>query len=74
MYKLKKTLYGIKQAPQASYHIIDAYTLKEEFQKCPYEHTLFTKIEARGKMLMVCLYVNDLSYSGNESVMLEKFK
>ncbi|KAH9735189.1 hypothetical protein KPL71_017659 [Citrus sinensis] len=74
VYKLKKALYGLKQAPRAWYSHIDAYFLKEGFRKCPYEHTLYTKIGDDGKMLMVCLYVDDLIYTGNDRVMFEKFK
>ncbi|GKV04614.1 hypothetical protein SLEP1_g16757 [Rubroshorea leprosula] len=43
VYKLKKALYGLKQAPRAWYSRIDAYFLKEGFQKCLYEHTLYIK-------------------------------
>ncbi|GLU09096.1 hypothetical protein SLE2022_259720 [Rubroshorea leprosula] len=73
VYKLKRALYGLKQAPRAWYSRIEAYFLKEGFQKCPYEHTLFTKTEG-GKMLIVCLYVDDLIYTGNDKAMFDKFK
>lgn len=73
VYKLKKALYGLKQAPRAWYSRIDAYFLKEGFKKCPYEHTLFIKFDG-GKMLIVCLYVDDLIFTENDSVMFEKFK
>ena len=43
--KLNKALYGLKQAPRAWYNHIETQFLKEGFQKCPYEHTLFIKIE-----------------------------
>ncbi|XP_019179192.1 PREDICTED: uncharacterized protein LOC109174409 [Ipomoea nil] len=42
--------------------------------KCPYEHTLFVMVGEGGKMLIVCLYVDDLVYTGNDSVMFEMFK
>ncbi|KAJ7954712.1 Retrovirus-related Pol polyprotein from transposon TNT 1-94 [Quillaja saponaria] len=74
VYKLKKALYGLKQAPQAWYSRIDKYFLEESFEKCPYEHTLFVKNEDGGKMLLVCLYVDDLIFTGNDVVMFEKFK
>nr|XP_016479378.1 PREDICTED: uncharacterized mitochondrial protein AtMg00810-like [Nicotiana tabacum] len=45
----------------------------ESFTKCPYEHTLYTKIEDE-KLVIVCLYVDDLIYAGNDSALLEKFK
>jgi len=55
VYKLKKALCGLRQAPRAWYSRIEAYFLKTGFQKCPYEHTLFVKLRDGGKMLIVCL-------------------
>ncbi|EOY20985.1 Cysteine-rich RLK (RECEPTOR-like protein kinase) 8 [Theobroma cacao] len=74
LYKLKKTLYGLKQAPRAWNSHIDAYFHKEGFQRYLYEHTLYIKIEDGGKMLMVCVNVDDLIYTGNDSVMIHVFK
>ncbi|KAL0420697.1 UNVERIFIED_CONTAM: Retrovirus-related Pol polyprotein from transposon RE1 [Sesamum latifolium] len=48
VYKLKKALYGLKQAPRAWYSRIEAYFMKEGFEKCDYEHTLFIKSEGGG--------------------------
>ena len=73
LYKLKKALYGLKQAPRAWYSLIESYFMKEGFQKCPYEHTLFLKKSERG-ILIVCLYVDDLIFSGNDESMFSKFK
>ena len=74
VYKLNKALYGLKQAPRDWYNRIETYFLKEGFQKYCYEHTLFIKIEDGGKMLIVCLYVNDLIYTGNNTTMFGSFK
>ena len=74
VYRLKKALYGLKQAPRVWYNRIETYFLKEGFQKCPYEHTLFIKFEDGGKMPIVCLYVDDLIYIGSNIAMLESFK
>jgi hypothetical protein len=74
VYKLKKALYGLKQAPRAWYNRIDAYFSKAGFQKYPYEHTLFVKSEDGGKFLIVCLYVDDLIYTGNDGKMFQEFK
>jgi hypothetical protein len=48
--------------------------LKESFHKCPYEHSLFVKIGDKGKLLIVCLYVDDLIFIGNDVVMFKEFK
>ena len=74
VYKLKKALYGLKQAPRAWYSHIEAYLMKVGFLKCPYEHTLFVKYENEGKMLIVCLYVDDLIFTGNCEIMFQEFK
>lgn len=72
--KLKKALYGLKQAPRAWYGRINAYFSREGFEKCPFEHTLFTKHGDNGSVLIVCLYVDDLIYTGNDKSMFEDFK
>jgi len=73
VYKLKKALYGLKQAPKAWYSKIEAYFCKENFEKCPHEHTLFVK-HAGNKILIVSLYVDDLIYTGNCEVLINNFK
>lgn len=62
--RLKKTLCGLKQAPRACCSRIDTYFSKEGFGKCTNEHTLYIKREGAG-VLMVCLYVDDLIYTGS---------
>lgn len=73
VYKLGKALYGLKQAPRAWYSRNESYFMKEGFQKCPYEHTLFLKKSERG-ILIVCRYVDDLIFAGNDESMFSKFK
>jgi len=71
VYKLKKALYGLKQAPQAWYSRIDSYLINNGFSRRNNEPTRYVKTE-QGKILMVCLYVDDMIYTGN--LMLEDFK
>jgi len=74
VYKLKRTLYGLKQAPCAWYSRIEAYFMKEGFEKCDYEHTLFIKTGKEGNVLIISLYVDDLIYTCNDELMVSKFK
>ena len=74
VYKLKKALYGLKQAPRAWYNRIETYFVKKRFERCSYEHTLFTKTGNGGKILIVSLYVDDLIFIGNDESMFVKFK
>ncbi|CAO2841229.1 unnamed protein product [Amaranthus hypochondriacus] len=73
VYRLKKALYGLKQAPRTWYTRIDSVFAKLGFEKCPYEHTLYVK-KNNNKILIVCLYVDDLIYTGSDSQMIEEFK
>lgn len=74
VYKLKKALYGLKQAPRAWYSRIESYFVKEGFEKCHYENTLFIKTGITGTFLIVCLYVDDLIFTGNDEIMFAEFK
>jgi hypothetical protein len=71
--KLKKALYGLKQAPRAWNARIDKYFQEKNFIKCPYEHALYIKAQG-GDILIVCLYVDDLIFTGNNPTMFEEFK
>jgi hypothetical protein len=48
--------------------------IRKVFLKCPYEHTLYVKSGVDKKMLVVCLYVDDLIYMGNDRSMFNEFK
>jgi hypothetical protein len=65
VYRLKKSLYGLKQAPRAWYNIIDTYLIKSGFNRSQNEPTLYTKTDQQGKIMIVCLYVDDMIYTGN---------
>jgi hypothetical protein len=65
VYQLKKALHGLKKAPRAWYSKIDTYLIKSGFSRSQNEPTLYTKIDQHGKILIVCLYVDDMIYTGN---------
>lgn len=72
--KLKKTLYGLKQAPRACNSRIDNYFQENGFTKCPHEYAFYAKVCENGSILLVCLYVDDLIFTGNNPSMFEDFK
>ncbi|KAH9681844.1 hypothetical protein KPL71_027113 [Citrus sinensis] len=71
--RLKKALYGLKQAPRAWNSRIDKYFQEKGFTKCPYEHALYVKEKDRD-ILIVCLYVDDLIFTGSNPSLFEEFK
>eukprot|EP00253_Pinus_taeda_P032282 PITA_32282 len=71
--KLKKALYGMKQAPRAWYSRIDSYLQENGFEKCEGEPTVYIK-KKDGKLLIVVLYVDDVIFTGNNVYLIENFK
>ncbi|KAH9687903.1 hypothetical protein KPL70_014941 [Citrus sinensis] len=71
--RLKKALYGLKQAQRAWNSRIDKYFQEKDFTKCPYEHALYVK-EKDEDILIVCLYVDDLIFTGSNPSLFEEFK
>ena len=65
LYILKKALYGLKQAPRAWYSRIDSYLTEKGFHRSESEPKLYTKVNEKGKMLIVYLYVDDLIFTGD---------
>ena len=60
----------MKQAPRAWYSRIDQYLLKDGFSRSNIEPTLYIKVNQQGKILILCLYVEN--NIGN--IMLDEFK
>lgn len=65
VYRLKKALYGLKQTSRVWYSRIDEYLTGVGFSRCPSEPTMYTKVNQEGKILIVCLYVDDLIFTGD---------
>jgi hypothetical protein len=65
VYRLMKSLYGLKQAPKAWYNRTNTYLIKIRFSRSQNEPTLYTKTNQHSKILIVCLYVDDMIYTRN---------
>ena len=67
VYRLKKALCGLKQAPWTWNARIDGYLHQNDFTKCPYEHAIYMKRNHQGEFLIIYLYVDDLLYTGSSA-------
>lgn len=72
VYNLKKALYSLKQEPRAWYHYINSYLLNNGFSQSNNVPTLYIKGHQQGKVIIVCIYVDDIIYTGN--MLLCEFK
>lgn len=50
------------------------FLLKNGFQKCPFEHTLYVREGSKGDVLIISLYVDDLIITGNNVKDIDEFK
>ena len=71
--KLKKALYGLKQAPRAWYGRIDSFLMSMGFAKNKVDPNLSYKVEEDEPVILL-LYVDDLSLTGNEKQIMESKK
>ena len=72
--KLKNALYGLKQALRAWNSCIDKYFQHNGFTRCQHEYALYVKKFDNGDILLVCIYVDDLIFTGNNPSLFEDFK
>jgi len=73
VYKLKKTSYGLKQAPKAWNKRINKFLEGIGFLKCISEHEVYVK-RTEGSRIIICLYVDDILITGSNEECIESFK
>nr|GEX18395.1 uncharacterized mitochondrial protein AtMg00810-like [Tanacetum cinerariifolium] len=81
VYKVKKPMYGLHQAPKSWYETLSTYLLDNGFQRGKIDKTLFIK-RYKGDILLVQVYVDDIIFGSTskelcnafEKLMHEKFQ
>ncbi|KAJ9541286.1 hypothetical protein OSB04_027792 [Centaurea solstitialis] len=81
VYKLRKALYGLHQAPRAWYDTLSTYLLENEFERGVIDKTLFIR-RTKNDVLLVQIYVDDIIFGSTddklckelEELMHKKFK
>jgi hypothetical protein len=71
--KLKKALYGLRQAPRAWNAKLDSELTRLGFVRNPLEHAVYRRSEKNGYIL-VGVYVDDLIITCSSSVNIDAFK
>jgi len=74
LYKLTKALYGLKQAPRSWNKRINSFLHAIGFKKCASDHGLYVKTNDYGDLLILCLYVDDVIFTGSNLKMIGDFK
>ena len=53
--RLKKALYGMKQAPRSWYEKIDSFFLKHNYNKSKNDPNMYTVKYEKGRIMLICL-------------------
>ncbi|GKA68361.1 retrovirus-related pol polyprotein from transposon TNT 1-94 [Tanacetum coccineum] len=72
VYKLKKALYDLKQAPRTWYDVLSSFLLSQHFSKGAVDPTLFTW-KAGNDLLLVQIYVDDIIFASTKTAMCNEF-
>ncbi|GJU16599.1 retrovirus-related pol polyprotein from transposon TNT 1-94 [Tanacetum coccineum] len=72
VYKLKKALYDLKQAPRAWYDMLSSFLISQHFSKGVVVPTLFTW-KARNDLLLVKIYVDDIIFASTNTALCNGF-
>lgn len=73
VYRLKKALYGLRQAPRAWNMRLDKALKDLGFLRCPQEQAVY-KLQSSKSILIVGVYVDDLIVTGTSEDQIAKFK
>ncbi|GKF18898.1 putative ribonuclease H-like domain-containing protein [Tanacetum coccineum] len=73
VYKVKKALYGLHQAPRAWYETLSSYLLDNVFQRGQIDKTLFIK-RIKGDILLVQVYVDAIIFGSTKKKLCTEFE
>lgn len=64
--RLRKSLYGLRQAPRAWFDRLTRVVKKDGFNQCQSNHTMFVKHSMEEKVALFIVYVDDIVITGRE--------
>lgn len=74
VYRLRKALYGHKQAPRAWYNKVDKHFREHGYIRSETEHTLYRKVHEGKDYILISLYVDDIVYTSSSQALINEFK
>jgi hypothetical protein len=74
VYKLKKSLYGLKQLPRQWYKRFDSYMIKIGYRRCEYDCCVYVKSIDDGSFIFLLLYMDDMLIAAKSIMEVNKLK
>ncbi|GKA93580.1 retrovirus-related pol polyprotein from transposon TNT 1-94 [Tanacetum coccineum] len=72
VYKLKKVIYRLKQAPRAWYDMLSSFLISQDFSKGSVDPTMFIRKEGK-ELLLVQVYVDDIIFAASTPELCDLF-
>ncbi|GJX65832.1 retrovirus-related pol polyprotein from transposon TNT 1-94 [Tanacetum coccineum] len=72
VYKLRKALNCLKQAPRAWYDMLSSFLISQHFSKCAVDPTLFAR-KAGNDLFLVQIYVDDIIFASTNTPLCNEF-
>ena len=72
--KLKKSLYGLKQASRQWYKKFDSFMVSHEYKRTDADHCVYFRKFTDCNFIILLLYVDDMLIAGNDSKLIGKLK
>nr|GEU93046.1 retrovirus-related Pol polyprotein from transposon TNT 1-94 [Tanacetum cinerariifolium] len=72
LYKIKKALYRLKQAPRVWYDMLSSFLISQDFSKCSVDPTLFIRRNGND-LLLVQIYVDDIIFAASNPELCDLF-
>ena len=72
VFKLKKALYGLRQAPRAWYERLSQFLLNNGFSRGKVDITFFT-LHKNTKLLLVQIYADDIIFRATNESLCDEF-
>ena len=72
VYRLRKSLYGLKQSPKAWFERVGNIVRRLGFTQSLADHTLFFKHSTEGKIAILIVYVDDIIMNGDDFFEINK--
>jgi hypothetical protein len=73
VYRLKKSLYGLKKAPRVWYYKMDSYLFSHNFVRCKSKLNVYM-LRMTDSLLLLILYVDDFLITGCSNSMIDPVK
>ncbi|KAA0048527.1 transportin-3 isoform X1 [Cucumis melo var. makuwa] len=74
VYKLQKSLYGLKQSPRAWFDRFTTFVKSQGYSQGHSDHTLSTKASKTGKIAILIVYVDDIVLTGDDQTEISQLK